>query len=841
CHMAFHFPIMPRLFMALQMEDRFPIMDILDQTPAIAETCQWGMFLRNHDELTLEMVTDEERDYMYRVYARDRRTRINLGIRRRLAPLMGNSRRKIELMNILLFSLPGTPIIYYGDEIGMGDNYYLGDRNGVRTPMQWSADRNAGFSKADAQKLYLPVIIDREFHYEALNVDNQERNLSSLLWWTKRVIAMRRRFKAFSRGNLTFPPSDNPKVLVFTRCYEGETILVVINLSRFSQVVEIDLSKYAGDVPVEVFSLNRFPAVRRDAPYVLTMGFHDYYWFSLEKTVAAAVSGTEQALPELEARQSWLDVFESRMRQRLEENILPSYLQESRRFGGKARILERVRVIDELPLDRDPDSARIVVLEAAYTDGPPEEYLLPLAHATGERAAQLPKEAPKAVLGRLRVDGRDGVLYDAVYDEGFRANLLRLIAGKKRVRGSAGELSGQPGRTLRYILNGAALPLPSQPLKVEQGNSSIQYGARLHLKLYRRIEEGPNPDVELSRFLTERAGFTATPPFAGLIEYHRPGREVTVIGQVQGYVINQGDAWTYTLDAVRRFFEHVLSEKGRPRELPEALPPLFEISPAGLPPLLQELIGGVYLYAATVLGRRTAELHQALADGRGDPAFEPEPFSLLYQRSLYQSMRNQLLRVLPLLQKNLKKLPEGARLAAARVLEREKDILALFHRILETKIAATTIRYHGDFHLSDVLYTGRDFVIIDFEGEPGQALSERRLKRSPLRDAAGMIRSFHYAVSSALLFSGVYRPEEVERLEPWADIWFRAVSGVYLNAYLFEVEEAPFVPRDPKEVETLLRCFLMERAVHDLGRELDNRTDWIVIPIRVIERLLKRA
>src|SRR5512143_3507577 len=342
CHMAFHFPIMPRLFMAVQMEDRFPIMDILDQTPAIAESCQWGMFLRNHDELTLEMVTDEERDYMYRVYARDRRTRINLGIRRRLAPLVGNNRRKIELMNILLFSLPGTPIIYYGDEIGMGDNYYLGDRNGVRTPMQWSSDRNAGFSKTDPQKLYLPVIIDREFHYEALNADNQERNPSSLLWWMKRVIAMRRRFTAFSRGDLTFPPSENPKVLVFTRCRDGETILVVINLSRFSQVVEIDLSKYAGDVPVEVFSLNRFPTVRKDAPYVLTMGFHDYYWFSLEKTAAAAVSGTEQALPELEARQSWLDVFESRMRQRLEENILPSYLQESRRFGGKARILERV-------------------------------------------------------------------------------------------------------------------------------------------------------------------------------------------------------------------------------------------------------------------------------------------------------------------------------------------------------------------------------------------------------------------------------------------------------------------------------------------------------------------
>ena len=373
-----------------------------------------------------------------------------------------------------------------------------------------------------------------------------------------------------------------------------------------------------------------------------------------------------------------------------------------------------------------------------------------------------------------------------------------------------------------------------QGLFPERGGQSVGMNIRLP------FEEGPNPDVEVSRFLTERAGFMATPPFAGLIEYRRPDGEVMIVGQVQGHVPNQGDAWTYTLDAVRRFFEHVLSEKGEPRELPQTLPPLLEISPAGLPALLQELIGGVYLEAATVLGRRTAELHRALGEGRNDPAFEPEPFSLLYQRSLYQSMRNLLLRVLSLLQKNLKKLPDGARSEATRVLEKEKDILAQFHRILETKITATTIRLHGDFHLSDVLYTGKDFVIIDFEGEPGRALSERRLKRSPFKDVAGIIRSFHYAVSSALLFSGAYRPEDVEKLEPWADIWYRTVSGVYLNAYLFEVEEAPFVPGDRKEVETLLRCFLLEKAVHELGRELDNRPDWIVIPLRGIERLLKR-
>src|ERR1051326_3619003 len=284
-HMSFHFPLMPRMFMALQMEDRFPIIDIMEQTPAIPENCQWAMFLRNHDELTLEMVTDEERDYMYRVYATDPQARINLGIRRRLAPLLANSRRKIELLNTLLFSMPGTPIIYYGDEIGMGDNFYLGDRNGCRTPMQWSPDRNAGFSRANPQQLYLPVTIDPEYHYEAVNVENQQKNLSSLLWWMRRVIAMRKNYRAFSRGSLEFLLPENAKVLAFLRRVEDEAVLVVVNLSRFAQPAELNLAKYSGCVPMEVFSRNRFPAIRKSR-YPLTLGPHAYYWFILQSSSA---------------------------------------------------------------------------------------------------------------------------------------------------------------------------------------------------------------------------------------------------------------------------------------------------------------------------------------------------------------------------------------------------------------------------------------------------------------------------------------------------------------------------------------------------------------------------
>src|SRR5690606_24445294 len=246
CHMNYHFPIMPRLFMALKMEDRYPIIDIISQTPEIPETCQWAMFLRNHDELTLEMVTDEERDYMYKVYTRDPMARINIGIRHRLAPLLNNDRRKIELMNVLLFGMRGTPVVYYGDEIGMGDNFHLGDRNGVRTPMQWNDDRNAGFSAANPQKLYLPLIIDPEYHYNAVNVDTQNHNSNSLLWWMRRTINMRKRYKAFGRGTIEFLSPANSKVIAFLREYEEETILVICNLSRFPEVVELELEEYAG-------------------------------------------------------------------------------------------------------------------------------------------------------------------------------------------------------------------------------------------------------------------------------------------------------------------------------------------------------------------------------------------------------------------------------------------------------------------------------------------------------------------------------------------------------------------------------------------------------------------
>ncbi|MFH1639224.1 MAG: maltose alpha-D-glucosyltransferase, partial [Chloroflexota bacterium] len=350
-HMAFHFPIMPRLFMAIGMEDRFPIVDILRQTPQIPENCQWAIFLRNHDELTLEMVTEEERDYMYRLYASDPAARLNLGIRRRLAPLLNGDRKKMELMNALLFSLRGTPVLYYGDEIGMGDNIYLGDRNGVRTPMQWSADRNAGFSRANPQRLILPPITDPEYHYEAINVETQQANPTSFLWWMKRIIALRKRYQAFGRGSLEFLQLENRKVVAFLRRYQEETILVLANLSHLAQQTQLDLSEFAGWRPIDLFGPAEFAPIR-DSGYYFTLSPYAFYWFSLQPRPAgpvplrtlpseeiAAVPTIAIAGDDLFRKENWTSIAP----------VLQNYIKGRRWFRGKARDIRSSQIKDVVP------------------------------------------------------------------------------------------------------------------------------------------------------------------------------------------------------------------------------------------------------------------------------------------------------------------------------------------------------------------------------------------------------------------------------------------------------------------------------------------------------------
>ncbi|HWP59190.1 MAG TPA: maltose alpha-D-glucosyltransferase [Candidatus Acidoferrales bacterium] len=835
CHMAFHFPVMPRLFMAIYMEDHYPIIDIMDQTPQIPETCQWAVFLRNHDELTLEMVTDEDRDYMYKVYARDPQARINLGIRRRLAPLLGNNRRKIELMNSLLFSLPGTPIIYYGDEIGMGDNIYLGDRNGVRTPMQWSADRNAGFSRANPQRLYLPVNIDPEYHYEAVNVEAQQYNQHSILWWMKRLIQLRKRHRAFGRGAIEFIVPDNRKILVFIRRYQDESILVVVNLSRFVQFVELDLSSLKGTVPVEMIGQIRFPPIG-ELPYFITLGPHSFYWFKLETPAVLEVTAKkEPELPALEVYGSWEEAVRGNAKSALEK-ILPAYLPSCRWFGGKAHAIRSAKITGAIPLPYDSASAQLAFVEVQYQGRPQETYILPLGFAAGERAAEIRQAHAGAVVAEVRArradGGEAGILYDAVVDSAFCKALLAAIVRRRSFKSDLGTVVAWPSRALK------SLPAPTtlEPalMKREQSNTSVVFGDQWILKIFRRAQDGVNPDLEIGRFITERTSFRNIPLLGGALELRRAQGEPVTLGILQSLVPNVGDAWGYTLDNLGRYFDDVLA-------LPQDAPPdfphrhLLALSDEDLPPLARHTIGS-YLASAELLGQRTAELHGALASD-GEAAFTPEPFTSFYRRSLYQSMRSLANQALTLLARRVKSLPEEARAGAERVLAAQKQILDRLQVIRDRKISALRIRCHGDFHLGQVLYTGKDFVIIDFEGEPARPISERRLKRSPVADVAGMLRSFSYATAAKLRGAQI-RAEDRPRLMAWARFWSLWVSAAFLRAYLQVARRWHFLPASRDELAILLDVHLLEKAVYELGYELNNRPDWVTVPIQgILEQL----
>ncbi len=837
CHMAFHFPLMPRMFMALRMEDRFPIIDILQQTPPIPDACQWALFLRNHDELTLEMVTDEDRDYMCRVYAQDPKMRINLGIRRRLAPLLGNHRRRLELMMSLLFSMPGTPVLYYGDEIGMGDNIYLGDRDGVRTPMQWSADRNAGFSRANPQKLYLPIIIDPEYHYESINVEAQQNNPHSLLWWIKRLIALRKAHRAFGRGSIRFLYPENYKVLAFLRCYQDECILTVVNLSRFVQYVELDLASHQGLVPVELIGRSQFPAIGK-APYFLTLGPHTTYWFSLEEPRPAEVS---LAAAETRPRSvPWAGGPDSLFRENgwatLAE-VLPDYFQRCRWFGGKSRGIKTAKVVEALPIPLNGATVYFTLVNISYIQGEPETYALPLAVASGEKGRGVQKDQPQSVVAHLTNHGQEGVLYEAVGEPGFCQTLLGSIERRRHFRGAAGEVQASPTGVWRRLRGHPEAALSASLINAEQTNTSIAYGDRFVLKILRRVEEGVNLDLEIGRFLTERTTFAHSAPVAGFLEYRRNREEPITLAILHGFVPNQGDAWKYTLDALGHFYEAALAR--RVDLISEFMPqrPLLAMTGEEIPALAKEMIGP-YLESARLLGRRTGELHLALASRPSDPDFAPEPFSTLYQRSIYQSMRILSARVFQVLRARMNRLPEDVRGQARRVLKYEAAVFRRFHAVLDRKITAMRIRTHGDYHLGQVLFTGKDFVIIDFEGEPARSLTERRLKRSPLRDVAGMLRSFHYAAHHAI-FARLSRPEDLPAMEQWAKFWQLWVSTGFLRSYLEVAGQGEFLPRETEQIQVLLDAFCLDKAMYELGYELNNRPEWIKLPIQGILQLVQ--
>lgn len=845
CHMAFHFPVMPRMFMAIYMEDRFPILDILEQTPRIPDRCQWAVFLRNHDELTLEMVTDEERDYMYRVYAYDRKMRINLGIRRRLAPLLRNNRRRIELMKGLLFSLPGTPVIYYGDEIRMGDNIYLGDRDGVRTPMQWNADRNAGFSRANPQQLFLPVIIDPEYHYEARNVETEYHNQQSFLWWMKRLASLRKQFKAFGRGSIQFLHPENRKVLAFIRRYENEVLLVVANLSRFAQGADLDLSAFAGMIPVELFGRTEFPVIT-ERPYFFTLGPHAFYWFSLEARGREQIiqrserRGTALDIPVISLAGPWQGVFNKKTKPIL-ESVLGQWIKTQRWFSGKARTIKSASLKERIPISYQGQDFFITLLQVEYTVESPEIYVVPLAFSTSDDGAQ---NMPQAAVCRINMpaSGADGILFDAVADKTFCAYLLRMIGYRRQPKGLDGELTATTTRVFRFLRGSEEEVLESSVIRAEQANTSIVYGDRFILKLIRRLETGINPDLEIGRFLTEHQ-FPCVPLVAGAIEYQLEGEEPKTVAILQSFVKNEGDAWTYTLDVLRYYFETALAR--RENVLIDGKPEwsMLDLVEREIPSEVCMSIGP-YAEIVRVLGQRTAECHGSLASEADNPDFAPEPFSKLYQRSLYQSMRTLTGEVFRLVQHRLPMFPEDVQNRMKNILQHKSDILARFGLLLRMKISAKRIRIHGDFHLGQVLYTGKDVVLIDFEGEAVRPITERRIKRSALRDVAGMLRSFHY-VSCAALFSqqenGMIAPDDATYLEAVTRAWQQWVSAIFLKSYLETAARGEFLPQTREELSALLGIYLLEKALYELGYELNNRPDWVRIPLDGIHQLMGRT
>ncbi|MGB8681907.1 MAG: maltose alpha-D-glucosyltransferase [Candidatus Binatus sp.] len=840
CNMAFHFPLMPRMFMSVRMEDRFPLTDIWSQTPRIDPTCQWALFLRNHDELTLEMVTDEERDYMYRAYAQDARMRVNLGIRRRLAPLLGNHRRTIELNNALLFSLPGSPFIYYGDEIGMGDNVYLGDRDAVRTPMQWSADRNAGFSSANPQRLILPVIIDPEYHYQSVNVEAHESNRHSLLWWMRRLVALRKQIKAFGCGSIEFLNPENSHVLAFIRAHENQLILVVTNLSRFVQYVELDLARFKGSVPIELFGRTPFPPIG-DLPYLLTLGPHGFFWFSLEQPATGAVEQSEYVIPRIEIRAGFDGSLHADAREEL-ERLLPRYLPYCRWFRAKTGSITGVRIASTVTMMEGPAVPQLALLNVEYSNSEPETYLLPLAIATGDRGREVRTRWPEHVIAEVNISGRngdgDGILYDAAVDPEFLKALLETIARRRRHRASFGELISGTTQAFHQLRGDPESPLEPRVLKGEQSNSSAVYGDRFIVKLFRRIEAGVNPDLEIGRFLTSHERFSHVPPLAGWIDYRAGNGERKNLAMLQGFVPNEGDAWQFTLGELDRFLENAAT---RSDPAPSTEKTLIELLELPQPDLLAVELVGHYLDAARLMGRRLAELHLALASTADDPDFAPESYSTLHQRSTFQSMQNLLARVMRTLNSRAVAIPAKLRDQVQLVASHQNLIAARFDSFLRCRLSVTRMRIHGDLHLGQMLYTGKDFAIIDFEGEPARPLSERRRKRSALRDVAGMLRSFHYAALTstiAQLRTGALGKFDFAGMRPWTDLWRTWSSWSFLRGYLEAAGPAPFVPKGRDELRILLDTYVMEKAVYELGYELNNRPDWLLIPLLSIGQLL---
>ena len=833
CHMAYHFPLMPRMYMAIAQEERHPITEIMAQTPDIPESCQWAIFLRNHDELTLEMVTSKERDYMYNMYAADKRARINLGIRRRLAPLLENDMGRIKLMNSLLLSMPGSPILYYGDEIGMGDNIYLGDRDGVRTPMQWRPERNAGFSRADPQRLYLQPIMDPIYGFEAVNVEAQARAPSSLLNWTRRMLAVRKGFAAFGRGTLTFLRPDNRKILAYLREYGDEVILCVANLARSAQPVELDLGSYKGRVPIELMGRTPFPPIG-ELPYLLTLAGHAFLWFRLAAPEQVPTGREEKVPPEelavLVLFDGWASLFRDRVvpwrigmsekvRKQLESQVLPAFIAGRRWYAAKSEPVRRVDIADHVEWKPRERSWLLTLARVERASGETETYFLPLTLVWEDRDEALLRALSAFTIAKARQQAQVGVLADAFGDENFVRELVAARGAGIVLPAARGALHFKPTAAFARIAGGDVAALPVTIPGAHSSNTVVMLDDRLFVKGYRRLQVGVNPEVDIGRYLTDVVQFAHSVPVAGSVDYVADDGRAATVAIIQGYVQNQGDGWDYTLNYLERFFEDTSREA---------------VSATG-----PDVHGG-YLALARTLGVRTAELHAAFARGAGDPAFEPVPLVPSDVAAWTERVRREATDVLARLARRRDALPESSRADAERVVAERDRVLALIARHANDRTQGARTRVHGDYHLGQVLLVQNDFVITDFEGEPSRTLDERAQKQSPLKDVAGMLRSFDYALHAALFNFVSERADARDVVEPAGRHWRQQAVGAFLDGY-DEVARRSALASPLAEMDGLLELFMLEKVLYELRYEVENRPEWVRIPLAGLHEVLERG
>jgi maltose alpha-D-glucosyltransferase/alpha-amylase len=658
-------------------------------------------------------------------------------------------------------------------------------------------------------------------------------------------------------------------VFSYLRETEEQSILVVANLSRFSQYVELDLSRYRGRTPVELFGRTSFPVID-DRPYRISLGPHGFMWFCIACRDEDRAETTTADLPTVRVTGGWEGLLKGQGRKALREALEP-YLRRHRWFAGKARALQSTDVIDvfEMGASSNEDQLRLLLVSAAYAEGEPDAYVLPLMLIDEAWAADVLIEHPHAGIIRLESVQEDRALIvcEASWNEHFWQELLEIVARVAKRSGNKGALAGIRTSAFAHLWDDEALVNSPTVHGGEQSNTSARFDERFILKLFRRVTPGVNPDLEIGRMLTEQANLPHVPKVAGALEYRDAANRPMTVAILHEFIPNVGDAWTYTLDELGRYFERVQSQSPEPALVETTAAASSTIASDSrmrgvtrptsesellMPRTLQESMQleptelardtvGAYLVSAEQLGRRTAELHVALAQIQGDAAFSPEPFTRLYQRGLYQSMRSQARATLELLKSQFHDMEGDAQLQAGLVLDQQHAIFAQLGELLNDRIDARRIRCHGDFHLGQVLFTGKDFVIIDFEGEPERPVSERRIKASPLRDVAGMLRSFHYVAYAAL--RGKTPTLFVESApipgEKWAAFWSAWSSAAFLQAYLMDARPGGFLPTDESQVRILLRSYVLEKALYELRYELNNRPDWVTIPFEGILQLVQ--